>query len=351
MSSEIVTAGKSAARCGFEDLAAQINEAHKLAREHAESAIDHAFRAGDLLIEAKGKVQHGHWLPWLRENVQFSERSAQAYMRLTAKRDTIMANIADDDDGISVRQALGHLRKPLHAEYEREAQQAEEAEKLAVNCEFEASPADSARWLEDVFHGDELALGKHLIERPFCEWDMSGEGWMKFFCSKLLYQADLPGIADFALSTLEEYKPLPMLRLVPAQEIAAAINKLEPFTRRDAALPMDVKTMSTARNIIYAAELHSSYYCGALLEEIAHREAIDDETYAAEYEDVRARFVATTKARLDGIVELKKRRERGEFATPEEYWAATQIVLKLSVAHDCAITDFGRTSPNGDALK
>ncbi len=89
MSKEL-TAGKSAARCVFQDLADKINEAHKLAREHAESAIDYAFRVGDLLTEAKDKVPHGKWLPWLRENVKFSERSAQAYMRLASSQKTIL---------------------------------------------------------------------------------------------------------------------------------------------------------------------------------------------------------------------------------------------------------------------
>ena len=57
MSKEL-TAGKSATRCGFQDLAEKINEAHKLAREHAESAIEYAFRVGDLLIESKDKVPY-----------------------------------------------------------------------------------------------------------------------------------------------------------------------------------------------------------------------------------------------------------------------------------------------------
>ena len=34
------------------------------------------------LIEAKGLLPHGEWLPWLTERVEFSERSAQNFMRL-----------------------------------------------------------------------------------------------------------------------------------------------------------------------------------------------------------------------------------------------------------------------------
>lgn len=46
------------------------------------SAVGHAIRAGELLIEAKGQVKHGEWLPWLEANFTGSTRSAQGYMRL-----------------------------------------------------------------------------------------------------------------------------------------------------------------------------------------------------------------------------------------------------------------------------
>ncbi len=37
---------------------------------------------GQRLIEAKSLLPHGEWLPWLTEQVQFSERSAQNFMKL-----------------------------------------------------------------------------------------------------------------------------------------------------------------------------------------------------------------------------------------------------------------------------
>jgi hypothetical protein len=44
--------------------------------------IEHAITAGNLLIEAKAKLnKHGQWLPWLRANCTMSERTAQLYMR------------------------------------------------------------------------------------------------------------------------------------------------------------------------------------------------------------------------------------------------------------------------------
>ena len=37
---------------------------------------------GQRLAEAKAMLDHGEWLPWLTERVEFSERSAQNFMRL-----------------------------------------------------------------------------------------------------------------------------------------------------------------------------------------------------------------------------------------------------------------------------
>lgn len=49
-----------------------------LKREAGEAILD----IGARLIEAKGMLAHGEWLPWLTERVEFSERTAQNFMRL-----------------------------------------------------------------------------------------------------------------------------------------------------------------------------------------------------------------------------------------------------------------------------
>lgn len=40
------------------------------------------IQIGERLIEAKEKLPHGEWLPWLNEKVDFSERTARNFMRL-----------------------------------------------------------------------------------------------------------------------------------------------------------------------------------------------------------------------------------------------------------------------------
>lgn len=316
MSTDIVPAemAKSATRCGFGELAEQINEAHRLAREHAESAIDHAFRAGALLLKAKAQVPHGRWLPWLRENVKFSERSAQAYMRLAAKQESIRSNIADAEDGISVRQALEHLRRPLRAEYQEE-DRAEETE--------EEGSAEAKHLLHDVFGGDVWALGTHLLERPFCSFDIEGEDWVRHFSNKLLYQAKVGGVIGALLVMLWEYDPIPLLRVAPADQLIEALQRLEPLASgKGRSFPMEVGRLRDAKTIIGCVEIIACWFVGALLNEIDHRHEIDDETYAHEFEEVDRRFKATSQARLHALHGVRERHEQGEFADVDAYIAA-----------------------------
>lgn len=48
-------------------------------KQTAGSAI---LSIGDRLIEAKGMLTHGEWLSWLEDRVEFTERTAQRFMRL-----------------------------------------------------------------------------------------------------------------------------------------------------------------------------------------------------------------------------------------------------------------------------
>jgi hypothetical protein len=88
------------------DLAHQINEAHRLAMHHAHEAVSQAIACGKMLLEAKSSVPHGQWLPWLRQNVTFGERSAQGYMRLAKHEPDVVHE--------NVRDALKGLATPRH---------------------------------------------------------------------------------------------------------------------------------------------------------------------------------------------------------------------------------------------
>jgi hypothetical protein len=87
------------------DLAARINEAHHLAMHHAGAAIAQAIACGQMLLEARSKAGHGQWLPWLRQNVTFGERSAQGYMRIAERA-------PKHSEGSTIRDALKELATP-----------------------------------------------------------------------------------------------------------------------------------------------------------------------------------------------------------------------------------------------
>jgi hypothetical protein len=74
------------------ELAARIRAEHEATGAALKSSIGHSIAAGELLIEAKDKVPHGQWLPWLRDNCAISERTAQLYMRLAKNRTEIEAS-------------------------------------------------------------------------------------------------------------------------------------------------------------------------------------------------------------------------------------------------------------------
>jgi hypothetical protein len=89
-------------------LAASIRVEHEAAERHARSAVEHAIRAGELLIEAKAQVAHGEWLPWLAENFPARPVTAQRYMRLAVNA----SRVTHLDEAESIREALAVLAEP-----------------------------------------------------------------------------------------------------------------------------------------------------------------------------------------------------------------------------------------------
>lgn len=90
-------------------LAEQINAEHSNAEIALSKGVEHAARTGQLLIEAKSLVKHGEWTQWLKSNCQFSERTAQGYMRLSKKISEGKAQRVAD---LSLRAALTELADP-----------------------------------------------------------------------------------------------------------------------------------------------------------------------------------------------------------------------------------------------
>ena len=63
-------------------LAAHANNAHHEGEKAADRGLQKFREAGEVLIRAKAQVPHGQWEAWVQDNLHFSLREAQRYMRL-----------------------------------------------------------------------------------------------------------------------------------------------------------------------------------------------------------------------------------------------------------------------------
>jgi hypothetical protein len=90
------------------DLLAALNAEHGRAIRSARTTIDHATRCGEMLIEAKARIQHGQWETWLEDHTQVSLRTSQRYMRLASN--TTSVSLLDGDMGIA--EALEMISTP-----------------------------------------------------------------------------------------------------------------------------------------------------------------------------------------------------------------------------------------------
>jgi Protein of unknown function (DUF3102) len=86
------------------DLAACINIEHQASDSAMRRGVEHAIRAGELLLEAKNHLKHGQWLPWLAEYCELSDWTAQLYMRLARHKPELEATQRVTD--LSVRGAI-----------------------------------------------------------------------------------------------------------------------------------------------------------------------------------------------------------------------------------------------------
>ena len=86
-------------------LTAEIKTELTLAKEAGMTMVKHAQRVGELLIELKGRLPHGQYLPHVAQHFGLSKQSAAGYVRLFERRDEI-------DAGMPLRQALKAISTP-----------------------------------------------------------------------------------------------------------------------------------------------------------------------------------------------------------------------------------------------
>jgi hypothetical protein len=95
-------------------LAEEINQEHQAFRRAFKATFRSALRAGDLLNEAKAQAGHGNWTAWVKENCEFSDRTARVYMRLANNREKVeeMLGKSAEPADLSIEAVLRELREP-----------------------------------------------------------------------------------------------------------------------------------------------------------------------------------------------------------------------------------------------
>ena len=86
-------------------LAVEISELHKAAEAARQTSLERARQAGEKLIEVKGLLRHGEWLPWL-QSIGLPDRTARDYMHVARLSPAKLATVAD----LGLRAALETLR-------------------------------------------------------------------------------------------------------------------------------------------------------------------------------------------------------------------------------------------------
>ena len=109
----------------------EINKEHELFESSIKAGMAHAFRAGELLLQAKSSIKHGSFLGWIKSNCNFGIRTAQNYMSFYENREVLekaKRNSHLTDGQLTVEEALHVIRavkkhEEFQAKYERKVEE------------------------------------------------------------------------------------------------------------------------------------------------------------------------------------------------------------------------------------
>jgi len=210
--------------------ATAINEEHRLARACLETAVQHALRCGQLLIEQKQRLGHGKFERWVRTTLDFSERTARVYMQAARQNGSalpislraLLAPPTDAKDEVNEpRRPLkrGHSRSAVNrqrAEHERLPRGPRSCEQIADTLEQLVDRGITpAQWLDEL-PGYTVSRARSQMARV--------HPWLEGLCHRLESQGQpTPPPATPAAAAPEEKPPvtagpsgLPAMRLLGA---------------------------------------------------------------------------------------------------------------------------------------
>ncbi len=299
----------------LDDLASKIRAEHEAVHEAAMTTTRHAIECGNLLIAAKSGLPHGKWLPWLKEHCELSERTAQAYTRLARRFTELDDEKAQRVADLPVRQAMVAIAD-------------QRAEQIPDILNRDDPPSEDEIW----------AWAGRQVNGPFNRFDFDtipngGGGGLghgaKCVLNKLLSQTGVPALAAFCLAN--NSKDIPMLRLVPDDELTGALKNLAPVAKGSiAGLDIDWEDIGTIRppenlhrfsgrqkktlpyNAAFAVSvltIDAQWLCGGLLNEMEYRcstykDLSDDEyadRYRSECDGILEAFQADGQRQLDEV--------------------------------------------------
>jgi hypothetical protein len=136
-------------------LAVEIRTEVDAAEADFQSAVQHAIRAGELLIDAKAQVKHGGWLPWLEANFPLSERTARNYMRMAEKSATVA-------DLPTIREAVALLTVPKPDPEPQVRSPRDALDEIPVFINQRDTRGKEAKKLSEA--GDHLGAAKLLLD-------------------------------------------------------------------------------------------------------------------------------------------------------------------------------------------
>ena len=293
---------------------------------------------GKRLAEAKSQLSHGEWLPWLEEKVEFSERSAQQYIRLWREYGK-SATVAD----LGVRKALVLLALP---ESEREEFA---AEKHVVDGAEKTARDMTAKELEEAVRQRKIAeLKADSVQRELDrQKEFAAQAEAEAARAREAVEqaaADVQGARDTSMAAQEELarvrKELEALRSRPVEVAVQTVNASE---EQLAAARAEAEEAAAVKEKKLAAELDKA--------QRALERALDDKKAA------EAREADAQRERTSAMDAAKSYKAEAEAAAKRAAMAANEGLTRFKVVFDQTVANVNKLAellaglPDGEQEK
>lgn len=148
----------------LDQLAETIRREDAAAHAAASTALMHAIRAGEALLEARHRVAAGEWVRWVEENTGLASTTVGTHMRLAAYRDRLENSDVGIAEAVRMLRGLPPANTPGVPVNEWRRDEAIRLRKagLTVTAIAEAlgsSPNTILRWVDPIFNARQHKAG------------------------------------------------------------------------------------------------------------------------------------------------------------------------------------------------